>query len=171
MDNYKLIPADAWNESPFRRIGKDWMLITACMNGKVNTMTASWGGLGILWGRPSAFIFVRDSRYTKEYLDASASFSLCFFDHAAYARQLSYLGTVSGRDEDKIANAGLTAAEQNGTPYFQEADTVIVCRKTAKQRLLPESFLSEEIEENFYGGTDYHTLYVGAIEEIWVKTV
>ena len=63
----------------FDMIGKQKMLIVAGDGTKVNGMTASWGALGVIWGAPAAYAFVRDSRYTKEFLDGSETFSLCFF--------------------------------------------------------------------------------------------
>ncbi len=129
MNQLTPISADNFDFSVFRLIGKDWMLITAEKEGRVNTMTASWGGFGVIWARNAAYIFVRKSRYTKEFLDGSDTFSLTFFDHQKYAKELMYLGTVSGRDEDKITKAGLTVSHIDSTPYFNEASTVMICRK------------------------------------------
>ena len=84
--------------NPFTKIGNEWMLITAEAGGKVNTMTASWGGMGVLWGKNVAFIFIRNSRFTKEFVDNSCNFSLGIFDHEKYADMLGYMGRVSGRD-------------------------------------------------------------------------
>lgn len=69
-----------FNLNPFEAIGKKWMLISAKDGDKVNTMTASWGGMGVIWGEDVVYIFVRQSRYTKEFIDNSAYFSLSFFD-------------------------------------------------------------------------------------------
>ena len=35
--------------NPFTKIGSQWMLITAGNKDGFNTMTASWGGMGVLW--------------------------------------------------------------------------------------------------------------------------
>ena len=67
-----------FNLNPFEAIGKKWMLISAKDGDKVNTMTASWGGMGVIWGEDVVYIFVRQSRYTKEFIDNSAYFSLSF---------------------------------------------------------------------------------------------
>ena len=88
MDDFKQINADNFDNSVFKLIGKDWMLITAEKDGKVNTMTASWGGFGVIWSRNAAFIFVRKSRYTKEFIDGADTFSLSFFDHKKYEKSL-----------------------------------------------------------------------------------
>ena len=104
--------------SPFTAIGDDWMLVTAGDQDSHNTMTASWGGLGVLWGAPVATCYIRQSRYTKEFVDASQTFTLSFLDPARYRRELGYLGRVSGRDEDKIAACGLTPVAVDGTTTF-----------------------------------------------------
>ncbi len=159
----------AFSCDPFEAIGKDWMLITAEKDGRVNTMTASWGGMGVLWGREVAFIFVRRSRFTKEFIDGADGFSLTFFDTARYRKTLAYLGSVSGRDEDKIAKAGLTVAHKDGVPYFEQAERVLLCTKLSRHFLSPEGILDKSILEKFYADGDYHELYVGAIDAVLAR--
>ena len=74
----KEINIEEFKFNPFTKIGKEWMLVTASNNGKVNSMTASWGGVGVLWNKNIAFIVLRPQRYTKEFVDASNEFSLSF---------------------------------------------------------------------------------------------
>ena len=119
MMNYKEIKPIDLNESTFRLIGHDGMLVTAAHNSRVNTMTASWGGFGVLFNKNVAYIFVRPQRFTKEFVDGSDRFSLTFFDKS-FKKELSYLGTASGKDEDKINKAGLTTLYLVETPYFEE---------------------------------------------------
>ena len=96
------------------------MLITAEKENKVNTMTASWGGLGVMWGKNVVYVVIRPQRYTKEFIDFSTKFSLSFFS-SEYKETLTYLGKVSGRDEDKIKNSKLTVIKRNDVPIFEEA--------------------------------------------------
>ena len=84
----------------FQTIGQDWMLITAGDQQKINTMTASWGGMGVFWGENVVHAYIRPQRYTKQFVDQQSCFSLSFFD--GYKKELSVLGTVSGRDTCKI---------------------------------------------------------------------
>ena len=91
----KKITNDAYN-TIFAELGRDWALITAQKDGKVNTMTAAWGGIGVMWGKDVAFVVVRPTRYTKEFLDAGDTFSLSFLP-AEHKKTLSYFGSVSGR--------------------------------------------------------------------------
>ena len=122
MMNYKEINPIDLNESTFRLIGHDWMLVTAAHNSRVNTMTASWGGFGVLFNKNVAYIFVRPQRFTKEFVDGSDRFSLTFFDQS-FKKELSYLGTASGKDEDKINKAGLTTLFFGGNSIFWRGKT------------------------------------------------
>ena len=95
MHCFQPIPSELFELNPFEKIGTDWMLITAEKNGKPNTMTASWGGFGVIWGKNVAYIVVRESRYTKEMIDGSDTFSLSFLNHKDYKSTLKYLGVIS----------------------------------------------------------------------------
>ena len=65
--------------NPFEMIGAEWMLITAGDEQAHNTMTAAWGGLGYIWNKNVATIYVRPQRYTKEFIDRNETFTLSFF--------------------------------------------------------------------------------------------
>ncbi len=168
MSNYKEIKPENLDQSAFKLIGKNWMLITASKDNKVNTMTASWGGLGIMWNKNVAYIVVRPQRFTKEFLDASSTFSLTFFDES-YRKDLSYLGTVSGRDEDKISKTNLTVSYVDDTPAFEESKLTIICKKLYAQEFKPECFIDATIEKQCYPQKDYHTMYIAEVEKILIK--
>lgn len=153
------------NKNPFTMIGKEWLLVTAGDEQKANTMTASWGGLGVMWGKEVAFIVIRPQRYTKEFIDSQDHLSLCVLNES-HRKTLSYLGTVSGREEDKIQKSGLTLAFNESAPYFQEADTVLICKKLYAQEFHPECFLDTQLDQKWYPDHDYHTMYVCEIEKI-----
>jgi flavin reductase (DIM6/NTAB) family NADH-FMN oxidoreductase RutF len=156
------------NESVFRLLDKDWMLITAGMEGNFNTMTASWGGFGIIWNQPMAYIFVRPQRYTFQFLEKYEMFTLSFFG-TGYRKALNFCGSRSGRDFDKIAETGLNPViSDKGNIYFQEARLVFECRKMYFQDISPENFLDPKIDLN-YPGKDYHRLYFGKIEKCWIE--
>ena len=75
----KKIDVKSLQDNVFSLIGDRWMLITAGTAERCNTMTASWGGLGVLWGAPAATIYLRPQRYTKEFVDREEYFTLAFF--------------------------------------------------------------------------------------------
>ncbi len=145
------------------------MLITAEKDGKVNSMTASWGGVGYLWNKRVVFIFVRESRYTREMLDATGEFSLSFMAQDTYKRELKYMGAVSGRSEDKIKGARLNINYDNGIPFIDEAGSVITCKVLYQQLFEEDGIIDEKLIDDFYKDGDYHIMYVGEIKSILVR--
>ncbi|MBQ5645498.1 MAG: flavin reductase family protein, partial [Treponema sp.] len=161
----KQIEINEFSENPFKLIGSDWMLITAKKGDKTNMMTASWGGVGILWNKPVATIYVRPQRYTKEFIDNEEYFSLCVLPEE-YRQILNYCGTKSGRDEDKIAETKLTIDESEKAPIFKEARLVLICKKLYAQDLTEQSFIDKSLVEKNYKAKDFHTMYIAEIEKI-----
>lgn len=156
---------DMLKESVFSLIGDRWMLVAATdKSGRTNAMTASWGGMGVLWGKKVAFVFIRPQRYTKQFVDEAQRFSLSFFDDS-YKNMLGYMGKVSGKDEDKIAKSGLTVTDRNGAPVFKEASLTLVCRKTYRDTIKEENFIDKSNIEKWYPQKDYHDVYVAEIVE------
>ncbi len=168
MKSFVEVKPQELSVNPFTMIDKEWLLIAATKDGKTNAMTASWGGPGVIWHKNVAFIFVRDSRYTKEFIDASDTFSLSVFDTKKYRQMLGYMGTVSGRDEDKVAKMELTVRMNGQTPWFDEAKMVLLCKKLSVHGMPPEGFLEPDIEQ-FYEDKDYHKMYIGEITGILVE--
>jgi Conserved protein/domain typically associated with flavoprotein oxygenases, DIM6/NTAB family len=168
MTNFIEIKPNELTKNPFEMIGKEWMLVTAKKNGVCNTMTASWGGFGVMWSKPVAYIVIRPHRFTKEFIDASNTLSLTFFDER-YRKELAYLGKVSGRDEDKIANAEFSIDYDGETPYFKEANTVLICKKLFNQPFEASNFTEKDIIPTMYPDNDFHTLYIVEIEKLLVR--
>ena len=168
MNQFYEISPEQMGKDPFTMIGKDWMLIGAESGEKVNAMTASWGGMGVLWHKNVVFTFIRPQRFTKTLVDAEDRFSLTFFDEE-YRDTLSYFGKASGHNEDKIKTAGLTVAHSEGAPYFAEGKMVIICKKLYTGDILPEGFCEEGIIERHYPQKDYHTMYVGEIVKVLMR--
>ena len=152
--------------NPFTAIGDDWMLVTAGDAASHNTMTASWGGLGVLWRKPMATIYVRPQRYTFGFIEQSDEFTLSFFG-PQWKKALSYCGAVSGRDEDKFAACGFHVAAAGQAPYIQEADLVLVCKKRYWNDLDPAHMDAEALQE--YKAKDYHRMYLGEITQVLVR--
>lgn len=167
MNNFKEISAKELSFSPFD-LKDEWMLITAEKDGKMNTMTASWGGLGIMWNKQVVFIVIRPQRYTKEFVDSTDSFSLTFFDKS-YLPKLSYLGKVSGKDENKIEKVELSIINEEGVPYFEEAHTAIFAKKLYSQPMGGEYFLDKEIINRWFPEKDFHVLYIAEITKVLTK--
>jgi flavin reductase (DIM6/NTAB) family NADH-FMN oxidoreductase RutF len=157
MDPYSL------DMKPFEKIGKGWMLITAGTIDSWNTMTASWGMIGELWGKPAATVFVRPQRHTYGFMEKNEAFCLSFLP-ASMRKALDVCGTTSGRDTDKAAAAGLTPFEPYpGCVAFDEAELIIACRKAYSADILPERFHDKEIIKAVYPQSDFHRMYVGIV--------
>lgn len=164
-----------YKDNVFKLFARDWMIMTAEKDGKCNGMTVGWGGLGVMWGKNVAFVAVRPERYTYEFTEAADTFSLTVFDQS-YRKMLGYFGTVSGRDEDKIAKSNLTVIYDGKTPYFQEAIVSINCKKILTTGFQPDDLVDPAFSK-FYGGTNdhsglgggWHYLYIAEIEKILAK--
>ena len=165
MHTFQPYPIDMLNMNPFTKIGKEWALISAGDKNKCNTMTVSWGGVGVLWGKNVVYIFIRDSRYTKEFIDNGEFFSMSFFNEK-YRDALSYCGKESGRNvDDKFKGAGLTPAFRHNIPYPDEANLVLLCRKMAAVPITEDTFVDPQIMPKWYSDNDMHVMYVGEIIE------
>ena len=165
----KQIPFDEFLVKAHHLWAQQWLLLTAgdFAAGQFNTMTVGWGSLGTMWGKPFAQIVVRPTRYTYEFMERYDTFTLCAFPEN-HRQALQLLGTKSGRDGDKIAEAGLMpiASTQVDAPGFAEAELIVECRKIYWADMNPAHFLDPNIEKN-YPQKNYHRIYFGQIVAIW----
>ncbi len=169
MSIFKEISAEEITENPFKLIGKDWALVTSGTKDKFNTMTVSWGGVGIMWGKPSAFTFIRPQRYTFEFTENSEFYTMSFFDDSC-RKALQLCGTKSGRDCDKVKETGLTPAfTEDGAPYFEEAKLVLVCKKAYAQFLTEDSVTETDNIEKWYPAKDFHKMYISEITKVLIR--
>ena len=145
------------------------MLISAQKkDGSINTMTASWGAMGVLWNKNVFFCFVRPQRYTHEFTEESDKISISFFGEE-YRDSLTFCGRNSGRDCDKVKESGLTAAEFEESIGFEESEITVLCRKLYYQDIKPEGFVDKKIDSECYAAKDYHRMYVGEIVKVFIK--
>ena len=159
---FKEIAPEEIDGNVFRMIDKQWFLLTAGNLGHYNTMTASWGGLGILWNKPVAFCFVRPTRFTYQFMEETEYFSMSFLDKE-YRKALNFCGKHSGRDVNKMDASGLSPLNTDkGTIFVEQASLVLECRKLYFSDLKPEHFLDKSTINN-YPNADYHRMYVGEI--------
>ncbi|MDF2821316.1 MAG: hypothetical protein K0R15_1757 [Clostridiales bacterium] len=117
---FREVKAEELSINPFTLIGKEWLLITAGTENAFNTMTASWGGLGVFWNKNAATIYVRPTRYTRKFVDDNDTFTISFYKEE-YRKALALCGKVSGRDVNKVEQAGLTPVFEDNATYFEEA--------------------------------------------------
>ncbi len=165
MHTFQPYPIDLIELNPFTKFSKEWALVSTGTKKKTNTMTVSWGGVGVLWGKNVVTIYIRKSRYTKELLDKGQVFSIAFLPEK-YRDMLNYCGANSGRDVDKFENTLLSADFKHGIPYPDQADLVILCNTLAEVPITLEHFVSKDIESKWYADGDLHTMYIGEILEV-----
>lgn len=154
---------------PFAKIGKEWMLLTGGDKTGYNTMTASWGQMGVLWNRNVLTCYIRPNRYTYEFIEKGESFTASFFGEEMRSA-LAFCGSHSGRDCDKVKETGLTPVEVEGCMSFEEAEMIFVCRKLYSYDLNENGFLTDDgIPAQFFGSDPYHRAYIAEITAVYVK--
>lgn len=161
-------------ENPIKLFGDDWAVVASGTKEDFNELTVSWGALGDAWwnNMAIAIIFVSATRYTQKYLEANDTFSINIFP-PEYRKATAYIGSHSGRNEDKIAATGLKVDfTENITPIFPESRLIIECRKVYSHDLdrnrFSESLIGNYAQKKFQGVIP-HTVYFGEIINCWIK--
>ena len=152
------------NDNFFKAIGEEWMLVAAGNKDKFNMMTASWGGTGIMWGKPVVFVFIRPERYTREFMDQEGTFSISFMGDNKEVHKIC--GSKSGRDTDKVAETGLTPCfGESGIPCFEESRLTLECKILYRETLSKEAFLEKGLHDMWYNDKkgNLHIMYVAEI--------
>ena len=163
----EIIKPEEFQRGVFKTIRRDWLLLTAGVPGDYNTMTVSWGGLGVLWNRFVATVYVRPQRYTYEFMEKYDTFTLSAYPERS-RDMLMLCGTKSGRDCDKADECRLVPKEYEGGVYFEGADLVIACKKLYFSDLDSRNFLDPSIMDN-YPENDFHRMYIGGITGMMVE--
>jgi flavin reductase (DIM6/NTAB) family NADH-FMN oxidoreductase RutF len=154
--------------NPFSTIGTQWFLLTAGTKENYNTMTASWGFMGVMWGAPSFLCAVRTNRHTYTYMEENDTFTVSFLPET-YRPALQICGTKSGRDCDKAKETGLTPIEVDGVAAFAEATRIFVCKKRYADMMHAEAFTTPETYTRWYGTDPMHKQYIGEIVAVYEK--
>ncbi len=162
----KKIDVKSLSHNVFSDIGDRWMLLTAGDKTALNTMTVSWGGMGVLWGKNVVTVYVRPQRHTYEFMEKGEYFTLSLFDEQ-WRPQLALCGSKSGREVDKVKECGFTVDyAAGGAPYFPEAKLVFVCKKLYFDDIEPAHFVDDTTDGENYPNKDYHRMYIGQIVEV-----
>lgn len=159
------------------RIAKSFnpgILLTTACEGQVNTMTIGWGQLGVIWSKPVFTVLVRESRFTKEYLDKTGEFTVNIPLAPVDKNIIAVCGTKSGRDTDKFAQLNLTAVpgQTVAVPGIKELPLTLECKVIYRQEQDP-SAIDPDCYNRFYAkGThnenDHHTVYYGEITGAYI---
>ena len=152
----------------FEMIQDRWLLVTGGTAEYCNPMTAAWASMGVFWKEYVITAYLRPQRYTCKMLDENEYFSVCVLPEE-YRSVLNYCGRVSGADEDKGKNCGLTIkTAECGAPYFEESDIVFICKKLYTQQMDPAGICDHSIDVH-YAAKDYHRMFWGGIVELYKK--
>ena len=143
---------------------KSWALVSAGGIDDFNTMTVSWGSLGTLWNRSIATVYIKPCRYTHEFMEKNERFTICFFDEE-FKKDLTLLGSRSGRDEDKVALTRLDPQSLGDCITFRQAKVTLVCHKIYRADFDP-SVIPAEVMDKYYSLEAPHTMYIGEIEDM-----
>lgn len=131
---------------------------------KVNTMTIGWGSIGIMWNKPVLMVPVRYSRYTHTLINEAKDFTVSIPLNGDMAKQITYCGTKTGKEIDKIKELGLTAVESKNvnTPIIGECQLHFECKIVYKQPM-DSNMIDDEIKNINYPNDNFHVLYYGEI--------
>ena len=151
MENYEI------NDNLAKRISESALLCVK-HDDRVNAMTVSWGGFGVLWGKDVCLVFVRPSRFTYGFCEAEDKFTLSFFG-GNRRDTLSYCGKKSGRDTDKIKDCNLSFSDEDGFIVFDDAEITLKLRKLYSDDIKRECFNVPCLLTNYKDG-DFHRMYV-----------
>lgn len=154
-------------KEPFDTFHHQWALVTAGSIDDYNTMTISWGGLGTLWSKPVATVYVKPIRHTYNYLEKNDYFTVTFFDEE-YKKDLGVLGRLSGRDGDKVAKTSLIAEPIEESVTFKQAHTTLLCKKIYAQDL-DVSAMPKDVVNVYYKEEAAHRMYVGEVIQVIEK--
>lgn len=165
---FKEIRCEELSNNIFKLISKDWGLVTVNCENKINAMTVSWVQMGHLWNKDVVTVYIRPQRYSYDFMEKEDTFSLAFFTEG-HREQLSYLGSASGRDEDKLKKCNYTTALIEGVPVIEQADVVFLCKKIYVDDIKEDKFLGGEFVESCYPKRDFHRSYTSEIIKILVR--
>ncbi|MCK5808912.1 flavin reductase [bacterium] len=151
--------------NPFDIFSKEWGLLTVGSAESYNTMTIAWGQFGFMWNKNVITVVVRPQRYTFEFIEKHPRFTVSFFGDKM-RDALKLCGSKSGRDINKIAEAGLTPRVSEEGIFFEEASLVFCAETIYKSRSEYESFTNKNIPDEIYPKRDYHHWYTGEITTV-----
>ena len=172
-------PFESKDYKAFSMFEKRWALVTAGTPEDFNTCTVSWGSMGNVWGPnggdiSTVTVYIHPARYTQEFMAKYDTFTVSFFPESQ-RKALGYLGSHSGRDEDKVANSGLTPVAAGDGVTFKEADLTFVCKKLYEHQF-DEAHLADNVKEYYAANPSMYTqvgkdrwephyMYIGEVVE------
>ena len=153
----------------FQMFNDRWALVTAGDINNFNTMTIAWGSMGTIWGpphkgKPILTVYVSPARYTHSFLEQNNFFTVSFFSEE-YRRDLSILGSRSGRDGDKVALTALEPVAVEHGVDFKQADLTFVCKKLYSHQFEKEQ-VPADVADWIYTRVPPHTMFIGETVDV-----
>ena len=164
---YKTIEPKEIKDNLIRCFADEWALVTAGNLTGYNTMTVSWGFAGEMWGEDAIAVVIRPQRYTMEFIDNNDYFTVSFYGERKDIHKIC--GGTTGREVDKVKEAGLTPVVNEKYVYFKEARMVLIVKKQYVQQMKSESFIDDSVKTKWYPNSDYHNMIIGKIEKVLVE--
>jgi flavin reductase (DIM6/NTAB) family NADH-FMN oxidoreductase RutF len=170
---FKQITPEEISDNVFTLIGKVFPIITAGKDDHYNSMTASGGGLGLLFVKPTTWCILRGDRYTLEIIQKEQTYTMSYFPKE-YKKQILFLGSKSGRESEKMKEIELTSVQTpSGDISYKEARLIIECKLTALTTAIPDDYYIQEakdaINEAYEEAKVYRKFVFGEITHVWVK--
>ncbi len=147
--------------NPFTKFDQEWALVSAGSKEKFNSMTISWGSMGTIWFKPVVTIYIRPDRYTYEFLKENNTFTVSFYGQE-HRKALQIMGSISGKDTDKVTLSGLTPKFLESGVTYKEAKETLVCRKIYMQQMDMNSF-PQEAFQYYEPGAEAHYMIIGEV--------
>lgn len=165
-----------YNDIGYNELSKEMLnqlkkgaFLTTKVDGKVNTMTIGWGGINVVWYKEVFVAYVRYSRDTYNMLERANEFTISVPLNVDMKKELSFCGTKSGRDYDKVKECNLSIAPSKSinTPILSDCELHYECKVIYKQAMEPSN-INKDIKKRYYMGNDYHVVYYGEIIESYL---
>jgi len=171
---FTAIAPEEISDNVFTLVGKIFPVVTVGNKEHYNSMTASGGGMVLMFRKPATMLLFPSNRYTLELIESEKTYTLSYFPDE-YKEQVMFLGSKSGRDSEKMKEVQLTAiSTSSGNMSFEEARLIVECKLTQiTTPSFPDDFYAQEAIDYMsepYKDPGEHRKYVfGEITAVWTK--
>ena len=168
-DGFSEILSEDLSLRVFDAVGREGMLVTAETDfGAPNPMTATWGGFCVFLGEPCVLTFIRPSRYTHTLIKKTRRLSLSFFGEDE-KDALRVCGSMSGKNGDKIAAAGLSPFRLPEGPFSYFTARLAVAATVIFEMPLEQKGILDSDYLRYYRNGDLHTVFISRVDAVYCR--